>query len=488
MSERAHHRLAGQDGFGLIEVLVTAVLVVVIATGVLAALDAASHASGRTKARDAAATFAQADQERMRTMTLAQLSNLDETQPKQSCDEDGGTCLTYQVKSRAYWVSDKSGTQTCTGTSAQVSYLKLVSTVSWPSMGSRKPVVSESMLAPRATALAGDQGSLAVKLVRADGVTPLAGVQVTLTGPKSLSGTTNAQGCVLWGYLPAGNGYTVSFNQAGHVDVNGVQNVADPVGIVAQSLNSRTYLYDRSATARVSFASTIGTTKYTGQVADAVTLGQSQMSPTQRVVTAPGGTAVPGIDTPALFPFKTGSPGGPYSIYAGDCTAESPVNQSPQVTPNFVPNLNPGDTNVATEVSLPPLDTKIKVNGGPPTAANDAKLRVVPKTVGCVNPAWTAVSPLSAITTGTEAGRPQLPTSSTPAIGFPYGTYRVCAQATVSGVVRRAAYDAVLSTVAGAKVPSGAQVPSGGTAGEINLRFTGTASQLSTPGNCNASV
>jgi len=483
MSDRAHHRLAGQDGFGLIEVLVTAVLVVVIATGVLAALDAASHASGRTKARDAAATLAQADQERMRTMTLAQLSNLDETQPSQSCDEDGGTCLTYQVKSRAYWVSDKSGTQTCTGTSAQVSYLKLVSTVTWPSIGARKPVVSESMLAPRATALAGDQGSLAVKLVRADGVTPLAGVQVTLTGPKSLSGTTNAQGCILWGYLPAGNGYTVSFNQAGHVDVNGVQNVADPVGIVAQSLNSRTYLYDRSATARVSFASTIGTTKYTGQVADAVTLGQSQMSPTQRLVPAPGGTAVPGIDTPALFPFKTGSPGGPYSIYAGDCTAENPVNQTPTAAPStFVPNLNPGDANVATEVPLPPLDTKITVDGLAPTTGNDAKLRVVPKTVGCVNPAWTAVAPLPAITSGAAAdvGRPRLPTSSTPAIGFPYGTYRVCAQATVGGTTYRAAYDAALTTATGAKVPAT------GTPGVINLKSTTPG--RSTVGTCNAAV
>jgi prepilin-type N-terminal cleavage/methylation domain-containing protein len=464
VARRPLHRLAAQDGFGLIEVLVTAVLVVILATGVLSALDAASHASGRTKARDVASTLAQSDQERMRSTPLAELSNLDDKQPHRSCDEDGGTCVTYEVHSRAYWVSDRSGTQTCSGSTTDVSYLKLVSTVTWPDLGGRKPVVSESMLAPSSSSLAADQGSLAVRLVRADGTTPLAGATVSLAGPRSHSAVTNENGCVLWGYLPAGNGYTVSFDEPGHVDVNGVQEVSNPVGITAQSTTLKTYLYDVAASAELSFTSRLGTQTYTGQVASAATLGQNQMSPFLRTFAATGGAPAATITAGSLFPFRSGSPGGRYRAYGGGCAANDPNSQAPAQASSYLPDLAPGQVDAPATVALPPLDTRIRVNGAAPVAGDEARLRVVPTTTGCANPAWTAVAPLPAITSGTNAGRAQLPTSSGPAIGFPYGTYRVCAQAKVGGQTKRQDVVVTLNTAAGAKAP-----PTGASAGVFNF-------------------
>src|SRR4051794_38502137 len=58
----------GESGFALIEVMMSALLVAIVSVGVLAGIDASSATSGSTKARGIAASIAQDDQERLRTM------------------------------------------------------------------------------------------------------------------------------------------------------------------------------------------------------------------------------------------------------------------------------------------------------------------------------------------------------------------------------------------------------------------------------------
>ena len=68
-----------QSGFTVVEVLVSALLVVVLSVGVLKALDAAEASSGGNKARGTAANLAQQDQERLRAYRAKELSNARET-------------------------------------------------------------------------------------------------------------------------------------------------------------------------------------------------------------------------------------------------------------------------------------------------------------------------------------------------------------------------------------------------------------------------
>ena len=78
---RRREPAVAQDGFTLIEVMVSGLLVVIVALAVLAGLDGASRASGASKAKSTAASLAQQDQERLRGMKPSDLMALDQSRP-----------------------------------------------------------------------------------------------------------------------------------------------------------------------------------------------------------------------------------------------------------------------------------------------------------------------------------------------------------------------------------------------------------------------
>ncbi len=404
------HRLRSDEGFGLVEVLVTAMIVLILAAGLLAGLDASSHATGRAKARSVAMTLAQKDQERLRAMPITTLANVDETKPQKVCDSSNSNCVDYTVTSRAEWVSDSKGLESCTTATAGLDYLKVTSTVSWPGMGaSEKPITTQSMVTPAIGALGEDKGSLAVQIVRADGITGVGNVTVNISGPASDSGKTNSLGCVVWGLLPTGN-YTASVSQFGFVGVQGIQAISAPAGVVANSLSTTTILYDGAASANITFFSKVAGTRY-DEEQSAVTLKQSQMSPVTRVFPTDDGNPGALITAKSLFPFKVGSPGGPYSIYPGGCPGAEPP------APVSLADLAP-DQNIDYELQIPAFDFTVQENGA---ASGTAKTKIVPVTQNCDDPDPSTVQAQPVQASGPDKGRPQHP-------GFPYGTYDVCAE------------------------------------------------------------
>src|SRR4051812_31948176 len=68
-------RMASEAGFALIEVLVSAVLVIVLATATLGIIERAGRQAGNDRSRSLATAIAQADQDRLRAMPVAQLYN-----------------------------------------------------------------------------------------------------------------------------------------------------------------------------------------------------------------------------------------------------------------------------------------------------------------------------------------------------------------------------------------------------------------------------
>ena len=168
--------LPGQSGFALVEVIISATIVVILASGTLFAIQAAQKSSAEERHRSTAHGLAQEDQARMRAFRISSLSNYSEERTVQG--DDGS----YSVSSRADFVTDSTGTASCEQNSASADYIRITSTVTWPSIGSRPPVLIQSIVTPPNGAIATSKGALAVS-VRGGSDQPIPGMGLTGTGP-----------------------------------------------------------------------------------------------------------------------------------------------------------------------------------------------------------------------------------------------------------------------------------------------------------------
>src|SRR5256885_10015729 len=151
-------RLRHDDsGFSLMEVLVSALLVALVATFVMTSFSTASHSSGRSKARGTAASLAQQDQERLRAMSVTNLSSVNSSRTVNVCGDTSGGCIPYTVASRADWVADNSGASTCAVSAARAYNVQITSTVTWPGM-TVNPLVTNSLVAAPPNTAGGPQG------------------------------------------------------------------------------------------------------------------------------------------------------------------------------------------------------------------------------------------------------------------------------------------------------------------------------------------
>jgi Tfp pilus assembly protein PilV len=389
-----------EAGFGLIEAVVSALLVVLVSLGIYAGIDGASATSGINKHRSVATEIAQQDQDRMRAMTVTELSNYRDSQSTTI----GG--LAYTVVSRADWVTDSTGSATCTSGTAQANYLRIASSVTWPGMRIQ-PITVESITAPPNGSFGSNQGSLAVQVRDRNG-NPVQGATVTLTGPQGYTDVTNASGCVLWGYLPAGNGYTVSVAKAGYVDPSGVAGPSKAAGVVGESTSTIAFDYDVGGRIQGNYETWNGST-----AVPANGLNYTASNPNLTVPLAPFGDGSPhtSFTTGLIYPFTVG-----YSVWAGDCAGASPTVYSQAAQTALV---NPG---AITTVALrePPINMKVIDSSLSPQPLNNVAVKFTPTASGCS-------VPVTRSTTNTGTG---LLTDS----AFPYGTYTFCVA--VGGKIR----------------------------------------------------
>ncbi|MBA3747808.1 MAG: hypothetical protein H0W96_10020, partial [Solirubrobacterales bacterium] len=195
-----------QDGSFLVEAMVSAMIIVMVGLGVLKTLDRGNRLGGEQKVQAVAGNVAQTEIDSIRALAITEQSNLRRSSSRTVGD------ITYSISSRADWVDDAGGDESCTTADSSADYMKLSTVVTWPEMNGRKPVTLESLSSPGVRAFDADQGSLAVKISdrNGDGV---AGLQLGLSGGATLSDATNDEGCVLWGYLPEGSGYALGFSR-----------------------------------------------------------------------------------------------------------------------------------------------------------------------------------------------------------------------------------------------------------------------------------
>ena len=390
-------------GFALVEVLVSAVLVVIFAAGTLGAIQATQRTTAEERHRATAHGIAQEDQARMRAFRISSLANYNEAR---SVAADDGT---YTVRSRADFVTDSSGTASCEQNTASPDYIRITSTVTWPSIGARPPIVLQSIVAPPNGAIAANRGALAIA-VKGGADQAIPNIALSGTGAGTFSGTTSENGCVIFGNLPAGN-YTLTTDAPGYVDKDGEPPGSVSTSVVALSTNTLALQYDEPGAAEVTF-----TTMEGGQLvqssAESVVVFNTGMSAAQTFST--GGPAS-AITAEPLFPFSS-----PDTVYAGSCDANNPNPENETGVPGEAAQasvqITPGDISDAT-VQLPALNLLVTDGDGSSNPGDPETADVFLTDVGC---AGEGIDVVLERETGND-GMLDDP-------GLPWGVYDVCVE------------------------------------------------------------
>ncbi|MCU0312860.1 MAG: hypothetical protein MUC84_02205 [Solirubrobacteraceae bacterium] len=408
----------------LIEAMVAASLLVILSLGFLAAMDQAARSGSSIKSRGAAASIAQEDVERMRALKLRDLVNMSQTTTK---TVNG---VPYTVVSRAVWIDDTTGATSCPSGATRTDYLKVSSTVTWPAMGTTRPVTNETLVAVPLGSLDGTTGGLIVKIQNRNSV-GVQGIPVSITGPSNNSGSTDSDGCVFWTGLVEG-GYTINFGQSGWVDRSGVTNITQATSVTSGSTNSVVFNYDRASRLDVSFDTVVGGTTRVA-TSNAVMVGNSGM-PSPQTRTFSAGSPQNTISTGStLYPFTDG-----YAVWSGGCAGADPraYGQSAPIV-----SLAPGATQAVT-VREPAVRIQILRAGSPYPSA---RVRITPTTPGCGS---TFTAALNATANLTEPG-------------LPYGDYSICADDGTRNVTQTFQN----RTPGGSAVVSTMSIPTSGTSG-----------------------
>ena len=428
---------AADDGFALIEVIASAVLFLVLATATLAVVDRSGKVATANRFRSVATGLAQADQDSMRQSPPAALTNLHATTTK-TVDK-----VTYTIKSDAEWFRDATGVVSCTNSSARAEYVQITSTVTWPTMGSIRPIVMESYVTPGLTSLT--RGALTVNLARADGTgAPGITVNATPSGSGPVSGATDANGCVVLGNLGPGTAAT-EWNVAGWVNKDGVTDVVGSANIVTGQTSNVNDSYDEAGKATIAFKDSNNADTGWPNVA-AVQTGMSSGVRFFKDATVDPQPRNFSKTLDKLFPFTSN-----YSFYAGSCTGADPSKY--QTSYSFSTGKVPraGTLVPAQAVRLPVQ--KFDISGT--TGASVVFMKLTPDT---------ATS--GTLMTGTcDTVRFQLGTSEWTStnkwqIPLPFGRWKVCFD---DGTKYRAVGTPIVNSGPSGTLAAGAPSPTAGT-------------------------
>ena len=373
----------------LLEVIISALLVGLIAVGTFTGLQGATRAGAGERANAQATVIAQQDEDRLRGLTVKELSNLGETTyhvaengmcveqvasawkywngaTTTACEAVTGykgkayTGTVFTVTSSAQFATAAEDKLTCTTEKGKADYIQTTSSVNWPSVGTHSPVSQSSLVAVPTSS------SLLVKVKNRINK-PVTGATVAVTDPSTGSTvtaeeTTPTSGCVIFGDLAEGEVKVVA-SKENWVAHNGKTSPEKSVKVSTTSLAETELTLESPGAIEAKFESNgqHGVPSFTfvafqNEVAAAGPFfvgGEASKASTSAVL-------------PTLFPFIT--PGNPekedaYTVYAGDCEANNPaevtkgLGASNEVRAKTV-QVEPGPTK-SVEVEAPPVSVTV---------------------------------------------------------------------------------------------------------------------------------
>jgi Tfp pilus assembly protein PilV len=425
-----------ESGFAIIEVLVSALVLLTFSLGVFTVLTGATRATAQERHRAQANALAEQELERVRSSRIADLATLNST--RRVLDDgtqlaSGAPCPTtgptsrqtcYTITSVTQFRTEAASTSGCAAGSGSRDYLQLTVSVSWTGMSPLHPVTAGTIVSPPSGSLVPNSGSVLFNAVDSRNV-GIPGVAVSGSGPGSFTGTTGPTGCVLWRNLPVGT-YTMTVGGAAStmVDVDGNAPPPVSVSVVDQSTNTVNKQYDRPGSIQgITFRTRDYLNGLVTSSADSVAVTNSGMQTGLKVFTPAGGVRATSITTAStLFPFTS-----PDSVYAGTCTSNNP-GAGPMLGNATVPVGGTATLVSPGYIQLPSL--QVTVWSGTSSSSQGSRVqtaKVTARDVGC-NVTRTLTPPGVPPAGGTNANGqvPQAPPSGGD-IGLPYGTYDVCA-------------------------------------------------------------
>ena len=484
----------------LIEVLISALLVALIAVGTFAGFASSGSATASERAHAQANVIAQQDEERLRGMTITKLTQLGESAEPQYVAQNGlcveelssawsycsGTSYAGQkytgtvftVTSSAKFVTAAANEQeslTCETSGGNADYIKTTSSVTWPSIGTHSPVTQSSLVAVPTGK------SLLVKVINQNEEAVLgATVELTATGAKQI---TPASGCVIFGGIPeTEKTVKVSVFKAGWVNVNGKSPTTEAPEPTAGTTRTLTDQIAEAGAIKAKFESS-GLTNPTGDTFVAVQTGMAtpqfvlEGTVSSSALAASSDYLTQVLSPTSLFPFVKHSPAGnnPYTVYAGDCTENDPKKQlSMSSFEDATAQVNPGATVEPNKaLVIPPV--KITVYTGTTTSASEllksgtvSITDEVCKSVGAVpvnystKPSYVHYQPLNSEGHLTDPGQP-------------FGKFVLCV---TNGANKRWKGEFTNSS------PAGSEPGNGGTSGGYGIVLLGSSTGTSPSGTC----
>jgi Tfp pilus assembly protein PilV len=392
-------RLAAERGDTLVEVLISAVLVVMVVVATMTGLNSSNRATSTARAHSQADALAQEDEDALRSEPIKKLSARIEHPVTRSVTENG---TKFEITSTVGSEVDTTLISSCKSTEPSSIYLRTSSEVKWAGMGASKPVIENGIISP-------PPGSTLIVQTTEVG-SPVQGALVEITGAETSTLETSANGCSIFPVLPGT--FNINVDKTGYVDENGYLNsredpsVTHSIYLPAEQASKQPYALGLAGKLNVKF-SVPGYAKE--PEGDTFVANNSAMTTFRRFGTlgtysklAESSTAPAAM---TMFPFPASSP---YTVYAGTCEADIPSTVEPPKVQ--VPRGGLGEVTV-TE---PPINVKVMSGTSSATPGSTVTNATgYTEDTGCENAQRTFSS---------------TPSGELPHPGLPFGTYNFCVE------------------------------------------------------------
>lgn len=405
-----------EDGFILIEVLVSAVILAIVAGAVLTLITATTRSAASSRNHSVAYGLAQEDQARLRTLQISRLNR--PFQPRTV--EIGGS--SYTVESKGIFVNDKSGTTSCTAANASADYVTITSTVSSSTL--LHPVTLQSVVAPTSGSLDPSHGTISFQVNNARGG-GVSGVSLTGSGTSNFSGSSDSNGCAVFADLPSGN-YKVVATGTGLITPEGKETwTKEQVGAPASGTQQVQVRFDTPGTIAANF---VYKDPASGELkpapVDSMELYNSENE--EKTLTFGTPTATPRASTltdKVVFPFQT-----KYKVYAGSCTSNEPDPKNEGINAAALANVEVKGGTVATppSIQIPALNLTVTSSGNPVMGA-----KVILTDTTCKYNSSNVKREYTTNKIGHIVDNKAELETETQAVGLPFGAYTICASATI---------------------------------------------------------
>jgi Tfp pilus assembly protein PilV len=417
------------QGFAIIEVLVSALIVGLIVVAMFNGFAVTSRVSNDERSHSQADALAQQDEERLRTKQVSILNGFNETREVTY----GGT--KYTISSKGNFIADASATESCTAGASSADYIRTTSEVSWAALKSRAKVVETGLVTPHLG------GSLLVHVTNASG-SGVSGMTVTAAGPSpstaTETATTGANGCTIFSSLEPGE-YTVDTAQTGYVEKNG--NSEPPVSertatVTNGATTNKEFVFDRGGELSVSFENP--STKVAVEGDSFLALNTNMSLPSYKSFGTPGTFGLTVKSPKTLFPFT-----GAYTVYAGSCPADEPIKNGQASDPAPAPVVPSGGA-AAFKVPAPPITVQVRSGTSSGSAGSTIAATGTLTDTGCKAEGITAVRSFTTVAA----------TGALPHPNMPYGNYSLCVTATISSKARKFTTTVASNKAVGVTVPT----------------------------------